>query len=283
MKMAPGLNERTLRSAIVALVKQTKLAHPGATSAALMAGELGLRIKNGTLPDYKDGAYSEEGQTIITNSRITSKERCTFTGYHEITHCLIRRDPYLYSQLNELYSNDSDFEHAIEQVCNVGAAEFLLPEELVRRLIDSEGFSIGLVQQLCEKLKASAPAAAIQLANCAGHKCYVVVCEMGFPPSPAEPQQNAFWKRLPKPQLYILYGSWSPGTKYPLARYTVIPNNHMLAAAYNDQTSLAGEASIPFRSGTEWRVPCEAMYYRSRVYAVFNVSPQPNPSQMKFL
>ena len=283
MKMASGLSERALRSATVALVKQVKHAHPSATTAALMADALGLKVKTGSLPDHKDGAYSEKDQTIIISAKVASTERRIFTCYHEITHCLIRRDPNLYSQLNELFPNNQEFDRAIEQICSLGAAEFLLPDEFVRQLIDLQGFSIRLVQQMCEERQASGPATAIQLANCAGHQCYVLVCEMGFPPSPGRAQQEAFWKSLPGAQLYILYGCWSPGTKYPIARYTIIPQDHLIHAAYKDQAYLTGEANIPFRSGNEWRVPCEAMYYRNRVYAAFHLTSQSNPLQMKLL
>lgn len=264
MKMTSGLSERALRNAVVALAKQAKATYTSAVTPDELAKALDLKVKVGYLPDTKDGAYSEDDRTIIINAKITSVERQNFTCNHEIVHYLIRESRDLYSQLNELFPQDDDFERALELLCNIGAAELLLPEESIRELLDVQGFSIKHIQYLCEDRQASAPAAAIQLANCASHQCYIVVCEMGFPQSHNTADQTSFLRSLPSAQLYVLYGCWSPGIKYPLARYTVIPTSHLLHTAYTTQTYVSGEDNIPFKSGTKWRVPCDAMYYRNR-------------------
>lgn len=280
--MSKQVLERQLRERTLGLVRRTRDAFQTQVPLHALLANLRLEIREVELPIGKDGAYIEKSRTILINRKITSSERRTFTIYHEITHHLIRFDDDLYSELHDFFPNpDNDvFERTLESLCNIGAAEFLLPAEYVRDILREKGFSIGHIKFLCELRGASIPAAAIQLAQCAAHHCYIVVCEAG-----AAQNHSLHTELIPSThrgsQLYILYAASSPSAKYSISRYTVIRKSHIIHDAHDKEITVTGLDNIPFKSGTSWKVPCEAMFYRAKTIAVFNVtepisSAQPN-------
>jgi len=246
-----------------------------------IAKRFGLNIREGILPEDKDGAYLEDEKTIVLNSSVTSDERKTFSFYHELVHHLLRENIDIYSYLHEAYVDSRHFDNTIELLCNIGAAELILPRDRVRNLIDTNGFSIKLVQIICNQGCVSGPAALIQLIQCAPNRCYGVVCEFGLSPYSDSKDQKSFIPQEKHNKLYILYSMWSPSAKYAIARFTIIPEDHLLLQSMTEQDFIKGKDRIPFRSGTDWQVTCEAIFFRGKVYGLFNVTPPPNRQQMK--
>jgi hypothetical protein len=79
------------------------------------------------------------------------------------------------------------------------------------------------------------------------------------------------------PKLYVRYSSNSPSQeKYSIGKYSIIPKRHILSLAFQNQQFIKGRDKIPFKNGNGWDVDCEALYYKGRVYGVFNIS-QPGP------
>lgn len=179
--------------------------------------------------------------------------------------------------MHEYTSYNEDHQHkAIEDYCNIGAAEFLIPREDVRKVILEHGFSIMLIEKLDQLYPASKPAIAIQLAQCALHRCFVIICEYGILSQHNLQQKGLFGTSKPSvSQLYVLYSSSSPSNKYSIGRFVVIPKNHILQSCFRGQQPIREKASIPFRSDTIWETECEAFFYKGKVYAVFNVDPPP--------
>lgn len=275
--MPKAISERHLREAVVAEVQRTRDRYSLHIRPVDLISDLQLQLREAELPQGKDGAYLEGEKTILINRKLRSGERRTFTLYHEITHHLIRAESNLYSELHD-FANGDNFDRVLEVLCNVGAAEFLLPGEYVREVIRSRGFSLGHLKSFCEDRGASIPAAAIQLAQYAAHHCYIVVCESGIAPINSSATQ-LIPAKLNSPSLYIVYTATSTSAKYSIARYTVISKSHLIHEAHSKQTRLSGEDNIPFRSGKEWKVPCEAMYFKARTVAIFNVTQPMEPSQ----
>jgi len=273
--------DHQLREQVIKLAQPISTSLSGKESLSDIANRFSLNIREGVLPEDKDGAYLEDENTIILNSSVTSDERKTFSFYHELVHHLLRENDDIYSYLHEAYVNSRHFDNTIELLCNIGAAELLLPRDKVRNLIDKNGFSIELVQIICRQGCVSGPAAIIQLIQCAPNRCYGVVCEFGMPPYSVSEIQNSFLPQKKSNKLYILYSMWSPSAKYPIARFTTIPGDHLLMQALIEQNFIKGKDRIPFRSGTNWQVPCEAIFFRGKVYGLFNVTPPPNRQQMK--
>jgi len=264
------MSERELRARVIDLVRKARGQIPPGATPEEVAQRFGLQVRLGDLPDGKDGAYLEDSRAIVVSQVVTSKERRNFTCYHELVHHLIRQDDPLYSYLHETYSDAGQFEGVIELLCNVGAAELIIPQEQVRALIEAEGFTLTHLPRLCTDRDVSAPAGLIQLVLCAPHPCYGVACDFGLSPIQHHQGQHSFIASVERHGLYILYAVWSPSARYKIARGTVIRDGHLLAQAYQEQRFLSGEEIIPFRSGTKWKVHCEAMYFRGRVYGIFS-------------
>ena len=273
------LSDRQLRDQVINLVHVARGKLPDNSSAFDIEKHYSLQVCEEEMPLDKEGAYIEDQAKIIINKLITSDERRRFTLFHELVHHLIRLDGDLYSYLHEIYTDDSIFDRTIELLCNIGAAEFILPREQVREVIENEGFSLQLLLKFCEERKVSGPAALIQLIQCAPNKCYGVICEYGFSPNSNPGLQQAFVQQTTGQHLYILQAMWSPSAEYPIARFTRIPDNHILASGLLDKNPINGVDRIPFRSGREWRVPCEVQFFRQNVYGIFHASSPPNPMQ----
>jgi len=250
-----------------------------------VADYLGIMVKEEPLPLGDEGQYiPADPPIIVLDPRISDPDRLNFTFFHEVSHHLIRQDDGLFSFLHEHASvSDEHFDAALGYYCNVGAAEFLIPAEEVRKIIEEQGFSIRLVQHLELIYPASKPAIAIQLAQCATHRCFVVVCEWGQIPQQHVPQASFISPMDKGPQLYVLYASSSPSAKYPIGRFVAVPSDHVIALAYQSQSTVKDTAPILFRSGNrEWKCECEAFYYKGKVYAAFNASPPTSPKQLRF-
>ena len=182
----------------------------------------------------------------------------------------------LISFLHEYAPKDQDFKAALEVFCNIGAAEFLVPSQNVRDLVVQQGFSMTLIETFETIFSASKPAIALQMAHCASHKCFVVVCEYGSPQERFLQNQQGLLgnqEQLVQPQLFVRYSATSPAIeKYSIGRFVTIPKDHVIHIAYQNKSLCTGTALIPFRSGKRWEVDCEAFFYRGKVYAAFNVT-----------
>jgi Zn-dependent peptidase ImmA (M78 family) len=272
-------SDSQLREQVVNLSQKARQILPDLPSASDIEKCYSLTVQEDILPLDKEGAYIEQESKIIINKLIASTERRQFTLYHELVHHLIRQDDDLYSYLHDAYQNTSDFDRVIELICNIGAAEIILPREIVRNLVDQKGLSLSLLPEICHSKTVSGPAALIQLIQYAPHQCYGVVCERGEMISAKKSSQQAFLPKTDSNVLYILYAIWSPSVKYSLARYTTITSGHLLSQHADSQNLIKGTDRIPFRSGTDWQVPCEVISFRNKVYGLFHVSQPPNPQQ----
>ena len=244
---------------------------------------LGLDVKVGELPTGIDG--SQKDKTIIINSRIRNEKRKRFTQFHEVTHYLIEKDGDLYSELHEYTINqENGFKKPLETLCNVGAAEFLMPSKEFTELYKKRGFNVQLIPFASKHFRSSTIAATIQLAQVAPNRCIAVICEKGLIPndkvSSKAPLLTAENQSRKKPKLHVVYSASSPAASNRwLAKYTVFPDDHIINQAFSQSKMLEGECDIPFPRWQE-SYPCEALPYKNRVYALFHLSPLPNPNQM---
>jgi len=277
------VSDRQLREQVIKLVQTACQKLPRYPSISDIESFFPLQVHEDNLPANKDGAYIEQESKIVINKLVTSEERRQFTLYHELVHYLIRLDNDLYSYLHDAYPKTTDFDRTIELVCNIGAAELILPRENVRSLIDQKGFSLSLLLDLCQLRPVSGPAALIQLVQYAPNRCYGVICEHGILPISANANQKAFVDQSPTDTLYILYAIWSPSSQYPIARFTRISKDHILFMNLSNQTIIKGKDRIPFRSGKNWQVPCEVCFFRNNVYGLFHATPPPNVQQPRLL
>jgi hypothetical protein len=104
-----------------------------------------------------------EKRHILIDQDSTPK-RQRFTLAHEVMHFLIQQDDDLLSDLHEAYEG-KELENQLEALCNLGAAEMLLPSEIVDTALVKKGQSPRLVPVLAEAQQVSEEVVIIALAE----------------------------------------------------------------------------------------------------------------------
>ena len=243
---------------------------------------LGLDVQETLLPHGIDGMH--KGGTILINSQIQNEERKRFTQFHELTHYLIEKDADLLSDLHDLtFSQEGEYDRQLEKLCNIGAAEFLMPSEEFRKLYKERGFNVGLIPYAARYFKCSTMATTIQFAQVAPNKCITAICEHGLIPNDIAQSQDHLLeeKNLSvERKLHVVYSAPSPTTKYWLAKYTEIPKEHLINQAFLQTQPVEEESYVPFRSGRKMPCHCEALADGNRIYVLFHLTPPPNPDQL---
>ena len=247
-----------------------------------ICSSLGLDVKEDPLSPGIDGIL--QGRTILINSRIQNEERKQFTRFHEVVHYLINEDGELISTLHDAtWSQNGEYKKQLERLCNVGAAEFLMPCEEFTKLYKEQGFNVKLIPFAVNHFGSSAIATTIQLAQVAPNSCITAICEYGLMPNETVLFQSHFLDEeepTTNPKLHVVYSASSPITKYWLARHTNIPDDHLIHQAFLEGQPLEGDSYVPFQSGNQMPCYCEALPDKDRVYVLFHLTPPPNPAQL---
>ena len=239
---------------------------------------LGLDVKEGHLPDQIDGG--QKGTTIIINSRVKNEERKRFTQFHEVTHYLIEKDGYVISEICEYTTQKNEYDRSLEYLCNIGAAEFLMPRKVFSGLYKEREFSVELIPYAARYFGSSTIATTIQLAQVAPNSCITAVCELIHnDPESSQTRFSSPKDSSTKQKLHIAYSASSPSTKYLLGKGTEIPGDHLINQAFSQTQLVGGDSYVPFRSGKKMPCYCEALADGDRIYALFHLTPSPNPNQ----
>ena len=269
---------------VIQLARNTvsKYASTGIPDFDEICSGLGLVVKEVPLSLATDGMITKQ-KTILINSRIQSKERKRFTQFHEITHHLIDEDGDLISILHD--AAWGEYDKQVERLCNIGAAEFLMPREEFTKLYKQKGFSVELIPFAANYFESSTIATTVQLAQVAPNSCITAICEYGLSPNATGSSQDGLFNEKepnPQPKLHVAYSASSPTTKYWLARGTNIPDDHLIYQAFFEDQFLEEESYVPFRRGNQMPCYCEVLpdEDRNRVYVLFHLTPPPNPAQL---
>jgi hypothetical protein len=248
-----------------------------------MARRYGITLRWGRLTDNNPGCYLKDARTIVLDPRVTSAERLHFVFRHELMHDRLEQDDDFLSLLADAYVRSDDA--VMEHLCNVGAAEWLMPSEDVQDMARARGFSTATIPALCRRYHASCLAVAIQMAATASHQCYLVIAAPRYvrqdDPLPVLVDVRATRAR---PRLVMLYTVASPSAPYAIRRGQPVPADHLMCAAWQrGGEPVSGRAPIPFASGTRWVVPCDALSFRGHVFAFFHASDPMSisPNQMR--
>jgi len=258
---------------VVNCIDDTKRKYAMWTNPFDLAHELEISITVGKLGSGQEGAAFAEQIVLDPTHGVKARQR--FTLYHEIVHHLIRRNDKLYSILHDQYRSDEDFIHIIERLCNVGAAEFIIPRSILLGAIDADGFSILQVKNLSKADEISPTAVFVQLALCAKHACIATICRMVMSQKVDSP--GLFGEVEPRMVLQVETAVSSSHTKYRIARGSLIPKGHLLYDTYDvaNHDIVSGSAPVPFRSKRSWLVNCEAILIGKQVFGLFHLDPPP--------
>lgn len=239
------LSDKEIEEKVIGLVTNARgrYAIPNRSSGQDACLAMGLPLVRARLLQGMEGTLDKNQVVVSTEVELSS--RVEYTIFHEIMHYLLIEDGELYDYLNEVQHEDARrFDATIERWCQMGAAEFLIPQVLVHSYIAREGFSVELVERIANINGASIAASAIQLALCAPVDCYIVICRYGR--SPMFPHNVT---------LYVEQATKRLGAEFPIARGTMIPSDHLFREVWESKQPLSGASCIPFRSGKSF--PCE--------------------------
>jgi Zn-dependent peptidase ImmA (M78 family)/transcriptional regulator with XRE-family HTH domain len=244
-----------------------------------ICASLGLNVQETSLPPGIDGMHKRD--TIFINAQIQNEERKRFTQFHEVTHYLIEKDGDLISNLHDTtWSQDDGYERQLEQLCNIGAAEFLMPRKVFAGLYKEREFNVELIPYAARYFGSSTIATTIQLAQVAPNSCITAVCELiHSDPESSQTRFSSTKDSSTKQKLHIAYSASSPSTKYLLAKGTEIPGDHLINQAFSQTQLVGGDSYVPFRSGKKMPCYCEALADGDRIYVLFHLTPSPNPNQ----
>jgi Zn-dependent peptidase ImmA (M78 family) len=232
-----------LRPKVIELAQDYRKAHEPLTPERL-AGGIGASLSYGRLPEGKFGAFEPKQRHILIDQDSTPK-RARFTLAHEVMHFLIQRDDDLLSDLHDAYQG-AELERQLEALCNLGAAEMLLPGEMVDAALAQKGQSPRLVPELAELHQVSEEVVIIALAE-----------------------------RGPTPSIVLMAGS-KPLRVYFSAKHPLIVNRVSRGTGFrrNDPLVVAFETGLPQKTRTT--LPNHAVWYNleayprgGRVYAVY--------------
>ncbi|MCC8429372.1 MAG: ImmA/IrrE family metallo-endopeptidase [Reyranella sp.] len=141
------------------------------------AGEIGavLRKDKSLGPDEAGYSFEKDGRHYICVNANDRPERQRFTACHEIAHIVLGLPSdheqlpwwsYAKRPLNEI-------------LCDVFAAELLLPYGLFKRFVDKADISLAAIDELAGQFETSTTAAGSRFAAVAGFPCAFVLSEKG--------------------------------------------------------------------------------------------------------
>jgi Zn-dependent peptidase ImmA (M78 family) len=214
------------------------------------------------LPDDKDGSWVSSQRKIILNIKIRSVERRNFTFFHELMHSFIDDDDDLISDIHESLESPNIL---IERLCNVGAAELLIPTDNIRTLVAQSEFTSKLIPTLCENHRISGITAGIHMATTAQHACYLII---------AEPVTSSN-------ELLIRYSAKSFAAKYTISKRARIPKEHLIYEVFSSKFSVSGRTLMFTAKSKQWPIYGDAIYYKEYVYAFLHETVPVSSTQLK--
>lgn len=268
--------EHKLETMIRERVATLKEHYPCWRDPEQLCKELGIQVEYGSVGLGREGAAFADAIKLDPTAGVAARRNFTF--YHEIVHHVLRNHEELYSIINDQYETDELFRTIKEKLCNVGAAEFLLPRAIVNAAYKEEGFSVTLIDQLSQPGVISRVAVCAQLAFCAPHACIGVVCRRvraATPTGPIQaPEENP---DSPNVRTVIDAAFSSSSMKYTCGTGTMLPTTHFLSRMFGAQHGerQVQSAPIPFKSGRQWSVECEAVRLGEQVFAFFHKAAPP--------
>ncbi len=220
----------------------------------------------------QDAFFDIVNGIIVLNNKITYQPRKTFTIFHEITHKLIADNEEISKYLTELFLNKPSYQSHdyTELLCNIGAAEFLIPSSTIKDDFVNNGFSISSFQFLKNKYNASAQAFVIKFARSSPVDCVCLSCIYEDIEEPPNEEQNKLIEIEEKitPKCHIEFWSKSKNFKYLLKKNTIIPNDHLIKFCLDSKQTLSDKTFFPFASGK--KMPCygECFYENGRIFSI---------------
>lgn len=216
----------------------------------LLASLRGIRLSPDHLaPGHDAFIVPREGQQleiIFDTARPTTRQN--FSICHEVCHTLF---PDGYEMIRHRYERRDRFDpdREIEQLCDIGAAEILLPEMDFREDLDRIGFGLAAVGPLRERYEASREAVIRRMVQLDDGPSAAVFLEYRLKPSERASvrQLSLLRSTAPRPKLRIGHTATSDSFEVFLPRHKSLPE---ASCAY--RASVAGDLAAGIE---DWGIP----------------------------
>lgn len=251
--------------------------------AIKICDDYGVKIQKEYLNTSSDGHYSPENNSITLNKNCTYAPRTIFTLFHEILHFLIEKEGEDIIELLNEYSR-SDYQDSLERLCDLGASEFLLPENKIQESVVDKDIDLSLFRELMESsTEVSAPAIARKLAHLAHYPAIFIVCGEKLFSTPSGGLLEIDEIKLQN--LAIEYAFNTASFKYKLKRFHPIPENHLIHQAFSSSNDCQGEDFFPFsKNPNKMKCFVNCFVRNNRVYGIlYKERPIKNENQLSFL
>jgi hypothetical protein len=162
------------------------------------------------------------GQLVVRLRAGDGRRRQRFTGFHEVTHTFMPG----YRLVTQWRCNPVTYRNEkvdIEALCDVGAAELLLPSSLVRTDLRAAPFGLATVEHLAERYDASLEATAHRVVDLWPEDVLFVALEVTRKPSERNDARAA-------PKLRVRYSS-ARGAWPFVRRHKSVPDGDPLLRA----------------------------------------------------
>ncbi|AEB11476.1 ImmA/IrrE family metallo-endopeptidase [Marinithermus hydrothermalis] len=235
----------TYRDRVRALARAFREAHWPLTPQRMARG-IGYTLAYTDLGG-PDGMLDPVGKRVLIAAG-QSPRRQRFTLAHEVIHHLIQHDDELLSDLHDAFEGPA-FEEALEALCNLGAAEMLLPSRAVVEAVAQHGYRPRLIPELAERYGVSEEVAAIALAEHGPGPALALIAG-GRP-------------------LRVLFSARGKGMRARLPKARGIAADHPLTVARETGLPFRGKAPLP---GGRTPLYLWAQPLHGKVYALYWVA-----------
>lgn len=161
-----------------------------------------------SLSSDQDGCLIPGARPQILVNPSSSPRRVRFTIAHEVVHTLIPDPSMREGQRHWKYRREA--QSPVEQLCQVGAGELLMPTVYLRREASGEPVTSDAVIRVHEAFKVSVEAALRNLVDQSDHGCAMCVLRMMNKPSELHDKAQVSLPGLdppvPEKRLRIVYG-----------------------------------------------------------------------------
>ncbi len=187
---------------------------------------------------------------VFVNAR-DSKGRQRFSCDHEVSHTFFPNYGENPIEKTDMYIGEYQEDAEEEYLCDVGAAELLMPRRFFHPALRDMGCSIEVISELARVYEASQEAVAVQMVQAAVHECALIVWHMAHKPTQASavnPAQGFLdgigdWAGTPK-KLRTRYARATPGITDFFPPHKSVHEDSPILHCYLSGEACKGEAMI---------------------------------------
>ena len=146
-------------------------------------------------------------QLVIDYNNNKPITRINFSICHEIIHTFF---PDQFKMIRLRYKNKKKFDpnQELEKLCDIGAAELLMPANSFQKDLEKYGLKLESVKLLSDRYKASKEAIINRMIHLSGIKCAAIIIELTYKPSQTANENQMTLNFIvdgPKPKMRVQY------------------------------------------------------------------------------